>query len=94
MISGDDLGYVAGMTWGWTGVRGTWGGPEAERSMDLMVERLGVTWTAIAFGALQDTAQSTEIRFRDEPTVTDDEVRWAIRGAQRARAEGRASSRS
>ena len=74
--------YVAGMTWGWTGVRGTWGGPEAERSMDLMVERLGVTWTAITFGALQDTAQSTEIRFRDEPTVTDDEVRWAIRAAK------------
>jgi hypothetical protein len=59
----DDLGYVAGMTWGWTGVRGTWGGPEAERSMDLMVERLGVSWTAITLGALQDTAQSTAIHF-------------------------------
>ena len=51
-----DLGYVAGMTWGWTGVRGTWGGPEAQRSMDLMVERLGVNWTAITLSALQDTA--------------------------------------
>jgi len=75
-------GYVAGMTWGWTGVRGTWGGAAAGRSMDLMVERLGVTWTAITFGALQDTAQSTQIHFRDEPTVTDDEVRWAIRAAK------------
>ena len=82
MINGDDLGYVAGMTWGWTGVRGTWGGPEAERSMDLMVDRLGVTWTAITFGALQDTAQSTQIHFRDQPTVTDDEVRWAVRAAK------------
>jgi len=70
------------MTWGWTGIRGTWAVPEAERSMDLMVERLGVTWTAVTFSALQDTAHSTEIRFRDAPTVTDDEVRWAIRAAK------------
>jgi glycosyl hydrolase family 113 len=86
VINGDDvttLDYVAGMTWGWTGVRGTWGGVEAERSMDLMVERLGVTWTAITFAALQATAQSTRIAFRDEPTVTDDEVRWAVRAAHR-----------
>lgn len=80
MITDDT--YVAGMTWGWTGVRGTWADAEAERSMDLMVERLGVTWTAITFAALQDTAQSTEIHFRDEPTVTDDEVRWAVRAAK------------
>lgn len=79
MINDD---YVAGMTWGWTGVRGTWAVPEAERSLDLMVERLGVTWTALTFAALQDTAQSTQIHFRDEPTVTDDEVRWAIRAAR------------
>ena len=70
-----DLGYVAGMTWGWTGVRGTWGGPDAQRSMDLMVERLGVNWTAITLSALQDTPQSTQIQFHDRPTVTDDEVR-------------------
>lgn len=77
-----DLGYVAGMTWGWTGVRGTWGGPDALRSMDLMVERLGVNWTAITLSALQDTPQSTQIEFRDRPTVTDDEVRWAVRQAK------------
>ena len=75
-------GYVAGMTWGWAGRRGTWTGPEAERSMDLMVSRLGVSWTAVTFAALQDTPQSTTIRWRDEPTVTDDEVRSAIRAAK------------
>jgi len=75
-------GYVAGMTWGWTGIRGTWGGDRAERSMDLMVERLGVTWTAVTFAAYQDTAQSVDVRFADAPTVTDDEVRWAIRAAK------------
>lgn len=74
-------GWIAGMTWGWGARRGQWTGPEAERSMSLMVERLGVTWTAITFFTLQDTPQSTEIRFREEPTVSDDEVRAAIRGA-------------
>lgn len=75
-------GYVAGMTWGWSGGgRGTWTGPAADRSMDLMVERLGVTWTALTFFALQDTPQSTNIDFRDAPTPTDDEVRAAIRAA-------------
>ncbi|MFC4102002.1 glycoside hydrolase family 113 [Paenibacillus xanthanilyticus] len=74
--------YFAGMTWGWTGVRGTWAAPEAERSMTLMAERLGVNWTAISFGALQDHPQATEIKFEEEPTVTDDEVRGAIRQAK------------
>ena len=74
--------YVAGMTWGWTGVRGTWGTPQAELSMDPMVEASAVTWTAITFAALQDTAQSTEIHLQDDPTVTDDEVRAAIARAK------------
>jgi len=73
--------YVAGMTWGWTGVRGTWATAEASESLRLMGDH-GVNWTAIAYAALQDTAQSTEVRFREEPTVTDDEVVWAIREAK------------
>ncbi|HWJ85220.1 MAG TPA: 1,4-beta-xylanase [Cellulomonas sp.] len=68
---------VCGMTWGWTGVRGTWLTPEAEHSMDEMAA-LGVNWVTLAFGALQATAQSTTIAFRDEPTVTDDEIRGAV----------------
>jgi hypothetical protein len=70
-----------GMTWGWTGVRGTWVTPEAEDSLSKLTD-LNVNWVGIAFGALQATAQSTEIRFGDEPTVTDEEVRWAIRTAK------------
>lgn len=69
------------MTWGWTGIRGTWGGQEAEASMQKMRDT-GVNWVAIALGALQETAQSTTIPYQDEPTVTDDEVRWAIRQAK------------
>jgi hypothetical protein len=70
-----------GMTWGWTGVRGTWATPEAEDSLSKLVD-LNVNWVGIAFGALQATAQSTDIRFGEEPTVTDGEVRWAIREAK------------
>ncbi|PZD94629.1 1,4-beta-xylanase [Paenibacillus sambharensis] len=74
--------YIAGMTWGWTGVRGTWGNGKAEKSMELMKQRLNVNWTAIAFGALQEHPQSTEIPYWEAPTVTDDEVIWAIRKAK------------
>ncbi|GAB3537958.1 hypothetical protein GCM10027403_23240 [Arthrobacter tecti] len=43
---------------------------------------LNLNWVAVSFAVLQDTAQSTEIPFKDEPTVTDEEVRWAIRAAK------------
>ena len=73
--------YVAGMTWGWAGVRGTWATPAASDSLRAMADH-GVNWTAIAYSGLQETAQSTEVRFREVPTVTDDEVVWAIREAK------------
>ncbi|WP_426452647.1 glycoside hydrolase family 113 [Paenibacillus sp. S-38] len=71
--------YVAGMTWGWTGIRGEWAAEEAEHSLTQMKERLGVNWATVAFAALQPHPQSTVIPFEDAPTVTDEEVRWAIR---------------
>ncbi len=76
-----ELLQICGMTWGWTGIRGTWATPSATESMEAMSD-LAVNWVGISFGALQATAQSTEIRFESEPTVTDDEVRWAIRSAK------------
>lgn len=42
----------------------------------------GVNWVTLAFGALQDHPQATEIKFRQEPTVTDEEVRLTIRRAK------------
>ncbi|QJD82045.1 glycoside hydrolase family 113 [Cohnella herbarum] len=72
---------VNGMTWGWTGVRGTWMGPIAEDSM-LRMSAMGVNWVAIALSAEQATAQSTTIPYREAPTVTDEETRWAIRNAK------------
>lgn len=74
--------YIAGMTWGWTGVRGTWTGKQAEQSMELMAENLKINWTAITFGALQAHPQATEITYWEEPTVTDDEITFAIRKAK------------
>ncbi|MGX5696516.1 glycoside hydrolase family 113 [Agromyces soli] len=71
---------VCGMTWGWTGVRGTWDTPAAARSMAAMAEH-GVTWTALAYAAEQATPFSTEIPFEQEPTVAGNEIVAAIRRA-------------
>lgn len=70
------------MTWGFPGTRGEWGTPAAAESMRLMAQRLHTNTTCIAFCGWQDTAFSTEVKFRDAPTVTDDEVVWAIREAK------------
>ncbi|MEJ3404485.1 1,4-beta-xylanase [Rathayibacter sp. YIM 133350] len=72
---------VCGMTWGWTGIRGTWGTDAARSSMRAMTE-YGANWTAIAYAAVQESAQSTAVPYTEAPTVTDDEVVWAIREAK------------
>lgn len=74
--------YIAGMTWGFMGNRGTWANDDAKHAMEQMAEKTGINWTAIAFSALQATAHSTEIPYWKEPTVTDDEVKWAIQEAK------------
>lgn len=72
------LPYIAGMTWGWTGVRGTWSDDKARQSIKLMHKRLNVNWAAITFAALQAHPQATVIPYQDEPTVTDEEIRSAV----------------
>lgn len=74
--------YVGGVTWGFMGRRGTWTTEAAEASMGLMKSVTGANWTAIAFSAIQATPQSTEIPYWEKPTVTDEEVVWAIRKAK------------
>lgn len=69
---------VAGMTWGWTGVRGSWETAAADRSMDELAA-LDVSWVALAYAAEQATAQSTEIPVAAATTVTDEEIRRAVR---------------
>lgn len=71
-----------GMTWGWTGVRGTWNTASAAHSMREMAETTAANWVTIAYAALQEHAYSTEIPYLDAPTVTDEEIRWAIREAK------------
>ncbi|KGA97799.1 endo-beta-1,4-mannanase [Alkalihalobacillus alcalophilus ATCC 27647 = CGMCC 1.3604] len=73
--------YIKGMTWGWVGTRGQWNTEEAKQSMTAMKD-IAVNWTAIAFQGLQETAFSTEIDFKNDPVVTDDEVYWAIKEAK------------
>ena len=75
---------VCGMTWGHSGVRGTWTTPAAEHSMAAL-SGLNLNWVTLAYAAVQETAQSTTISFRDPPALTDDEVRTVVR---RARAQG------
>ncbi len=70
------------MTWGFPGTRGEWGTPSAAESMRLMTGRLRTNTACIAFCGWQDTAFSTEVKFTEAPTVTDDEVVWAIREAK------------
>lgn len=74
--------YIAGVTWGFSGVRGTWKTDEAEQSLELMSSVTGANWTAIAISTLQATAHTTEIPYWENPTVTDDEVKWAITKAK------------
>jgi hypothetical protein len=69
--------FIGGMTWGWVGTPGSWSTPEADRSLTELAAS-GCTWVAIAFAAVQETAQSTDIPF-ETTTVSDDELRWAIR---------------
>jgi hypothetical protein len=71
------MSYIKGMTWGWTGVRGTWAVPEAAHSMHEML-RTNVNWTAIAFGALQEHPQATTIVYNKAPVISDEEVEWAV----------------
>ena len=80
---------VCGMTWGWVGTRGTWDTAEAAESMAAMADH-GVTWTALAYAAVQATPFSHRDPVREQPTVTDDEIVGAIREAHGLGTEGRA----
>lgn len=69
------------MTWGWTGTPGSWSTPEAWQSMEAMAE-VRLSWVVLAFAGIQDTAQSTAIRWGEGATVSDDEIRAAVAHAR------------
>ena len=74
-------GKFNAMTWGWTGVRGTWTTPEAAASMDAMMD-IKPNWVVLAYAALQDTAQATVIRWREAPSLEDHEIRAGVAAAR------------
>ncbi len=76
---------IRAMTWGWVGTPGQWATDEAAESMRLMTQRLHTNTVCLAFAGWQDTAFSTDVKFRatdNVPTISDDELRWAIREAK------------
>ncbi|GLV13413.1 hypothetical protein Heshes_10970 [Alicyclobacillus hesperidum] len=77
MNGGAKLEFIRGITWGWVGIRGTWMTDEAKRSL-IKLKETGANWVTLAFQALQDTPQSVEVNYWDEPVVTDEEVSFAI----------------
>ncbi|WP_235929062.1 glycoside hydrolase family 113 [Marisediminicola senii] len=74
-------GHFSGMTWGWTGVRGTWATAEATHSLDEL-SRTNINWVVIAYAAQQANAQETVVEWREAPAPTDDEIRWAINASR------------
>lgn len=67
------------VTWGWTGVPGTWTTPAAHESMEAMLE-VNPNWVVLAYAALQDTAQSVSVNWRE--ALGDDEIRAAVAHAR------------
>lgn len=66
---------IAGITWGWTGVRGEWGGPEAEASLRALAAT-GATWVTLAYAMTQPDAHTP--RIDPDSSVSEAEIRWAV----------------
>lgn len=63
---------VCGMTWGHSGVRGTW--TPGRRTVDGGPFRPQRQLGDAGHAAVQETAQSSTVPFREAPSLTDDEV--------------------
>lgn len=78
-----DVGFIKGFSWGWTGQRGQYTGPEPAMSMQKLAAT-NATWICLAFGAEMETFDSPKILFSDNnpEMVTDQEIRCAIQLAR------------
>lgn len=77
------VGFVKGFSWGWTGRRGQYEGPEPKKSMQKLAET-NATWVCLSFAAEMKTFDSPEILWSNNnpKMVTDDEIRLAIQLAR------------
>lgn len=76
------MDYIKGFTYGWLSQRGEFRTEEAKRSLRLMQERTGSEYVIFALAALQDTPHSTEVDYRGEHMVEDDELLDMLHYAQ------------
>lgn len=70
---------IKAVTWGWNSQRGDYQTKSAEESLDLLMDRINLSHVIIAFGAVQDTAFSTNINFQGKHTPSIEEIRYIIR---------------
>lgn len=70
--------YIKGFTWGAFNHRGTYLKEEAENSINLLVKRTGVNSVVLAPGGVQNKAQSTVIDYKEDYTVSDEELIMVI----------------
>lgn len=77
------VGFVKAFSWGWTGWRNQYLGPEPADSMKKLADT-HADWVCITFGTEMDTFDTPHIPFAESNLrmVTDDEIRRAVRLAR------------
>ena len=74
-----EVKLIKAVTWGWNSQRGDYQKKSAEESLNLLMDRINLSHIIIAFGAVQDTAFSTNISFQGKHTPSIEEIRYIIR---------------
>ncbi|WP_186577109.1 glycoside hydrolase family 113 [Aquibacillus kalidii] len=74
--------YIKGFTFGWGAKKGDFKKPEAKESLKLMKERTASNYVIIALAAHQKTAFSTEIDYKGDHMVSDEELIDMVRYAR------------
>ena len=73
--------FIKGMTYGWNSTRGAYQTSAAVDSMKKLSET-GSEWIALSFYTLQDSYSSTKIDFDYGHTMTDKDIRFAVKQAK------------
>lgn len=70
-----EVKLIKAVTWGWNSQRGDYQKKSSEESLNLLMDRINLSHIIIAFGAVQDTAFSTNISFQGKHTPSIEEIR-------------------